>query len=358
RTGTIEINVAGASTGLVLGEAGTLEIADGGRIVIDVSQPGDPSMQADGAAPHVGADPRPFRWAIQWRGDHLDYLTELVRTGRIAWPAASPLSVFLRDGCTYVALVGNPPRVTEFQLVDPTTGGCTVASGDAVRVRAAAVPGDSPIAAWAVTSDATPPADPARWTDRPASIVALDGPPGEFVRYAWVKDAAGAIAVRRARILFDPRRPAKKQMSASASSARAAAPAANAIDGDDGTAWSADGVGSSAPPGQWLRIDLGARRTVAAVTCGPPTGSPAFAGEFQIYVSDRPGPESGTVTASQAREYWGEPVATGRLDSASREPLRLVLAIPRPGRFIVLYAASAGPLAVAEIYLSLPPMVE
>ncbi|HUU36055.1 MAG TPA: hypothetical protein VMW48_18445, partial [Vicinamibacterales bacterium] len=188
RTGMIEINVTGASTGLVLGEAGTLEIADGGRILIDVSHPLDPSTQANVVGERVSTEARSFRWAVQWRGDHVDYLNERARAGRIVWPAAPPLTIFLRDGCTYVGLLGNPPRITEFQLVDQTSGGCTVTSGDAVRVRASAVPGDSPIAGWALTSEPKPPDDPARWTDRPPAAVALDGPPGEFVRYAWVKD--------------------------------------------------------------------------------------------------------------------------------------------------------------------------
>jgi len=102
--------------------------------------------------------------------------------------------------------------------------------------------------------------------------------------------------------------------------------------------------------GSWLRIGLGARYAVAMVAFDPAAGA-AVTG-YEIHVADVRGPDSGTISPTGARNHWGQPVAAGKWNPESGEPApRVVLPTPKPGRFIVLHAASA-----AEIWMPLEPL--
>jgi len=88
--------------------------------------------------------------------------------------------------------------------------------------------------------------------------------------------------------------------------------------------------------GAWLRIDLQETYELMRVDYHPiGKGSMQWVGGYELYVSERRGPEDELLTPEQAREHWGEPVAQGAWsDSTERQILEFT---PVKGRYVVLY---------------------
>ena len=353
--GRIEASVAGGSAGLDIAADATVQVSDGARINLVLGDVGAgrgriPSMSSPYSTPELPAlsaaepDNRPY-WALRWEGDHAAELRKLAGSGSLTWESIlTPVTIFTDEGCTYVGLRPGLPRISTFSLIDRLSGQPGVTRSATVNVAAAIDPGDSPVAGCLITDTPAPPAtDAAGWLPAFPATMQLPDQHGRIERFAWVKDAHGAVAGRRAEIQFNAPLIDKSRMIASASSARTGHPPQNAIDGSGaGPAWLAE-----SQTGSWFRVDLAGRCTVAMVGFDPPAGAAAI--EYEIFVADARGPDSGSVSPADARACWGQPAATGRWDPASGEPgPRIVFPAPKPGRFIILHAPSA-----AEVWMAI-----
>ncbi|HUW32687.1 MAG TPA: discoidin domain-containing protein [Planctomycetota bacterium] len=344
--GRIDARVCGSSAGLDIAADAIVEVTAGGRINLSFDAPAE-SVETD-AGPA-----RPY-CALRWEGDHLAALRELADSGRLAWESiVTPITIFCQGGCTFVGLQPDLPRIGGFSLVDRLSGRPDVTHSDTVNVAVATEPGAAPIAGCMITDTAAPP-DPngAGWLAAFPATIQLPDKHGQIQRFAWVKDARGAVAGRRADIQFNAPPIDKSRMIATASSARAGHPPQDAIDGSPGgPGWLAESAA-----GNWLRVDLGARYAVAMFAFDPAAG--AAITEYEVYVTDSRGPDSGTVGPADPRKQWGQPVAAGKWNPASGESApRVVFPSPKAGRFLVLYVLTAREAAgVAEFWMALQPL--
>jgi len=344
--GRIDTRVQGSSAGLDIADDTVVEVTAGGRITLTFDAPGE----------HAETDGGPARayWGLRWEGDHYAALRELADSGRLTWESiVTPVTIFRQDGSTFVGLQPGLPRIGGFSLIDRLSGRPDVTHSASVNVAVATEPGAAPMAGCMITDTAAPP-DPngAGWLAAFPATIQLPDKHGQIQRCAWVKDARGAVAGRRSEIQFNAPPIDKSRMIATASSARTGHPPRNAIDGSPlGPGWLAESAA-----GNWLRVDLAARYAVAMFAFDPAAG--AAITEYEIYVTDSHGPDSGAVGPADARKLWGQPVAAAKWNPASGESApRVVFPSPKAGRFLILYTISAREAAgVAECWMALQPL--
>jgi len=192
--GKIQINVGNVSSGLDLAEDATIDIAAGGQIAIKFQTKPVESGVFSG---------------LRWAGDHVAELEALHTSARLTWTATGmpkPVSIFARDGFTFVGLVAETATVTSFTVSDATSGSTLVTNDPVVSVAITAEPAEGQtIEGYVVNETGVQPSSGWQPSLSTCTILAASG--RTVTLHAFAKDTAGNIATASASIYFNTAAP-------------------------------------------------------------------------------------------------------------------------------------------------------
>jgi len=192
-SGSVATHALGDSCGLDLPDAVALTVADGGSISILFDTPAGSGLY----------------YGLRWAGDHEADLQALVDAGKLTWDDTAlpvPASIVVQGGYTYVGSAVAVARVTEFTVVDSTSGSSLITNESTVTVNIVGegAPGET-VTDWAITET---PDDPASWSStQPTSYTIAAASGSDVTLYAWVKDTAGNTASKPATIYYNSAAP-------------------------------------------------------------------------------------------------------------------------------------------------------
>ena len=183
--GTVDTRITGASGGLDIPATATVAIT--GTVSIIFEQ--DPAASG-------------LYYGLRWEGNHVADLEALHAAGGLVWDDTAllePVSIFAKDGFTYVGQAASLATISAFTVADASTGSTLVTNDATVNVSITAEPAEGhTIDGYAVTETANP---PTTWLPAISSY-AITGPEGSVTLYAWAKDTAGNTASKSAAICF------------------------------------------------------------------------------------------------------------------------------------------------------------
>ena len=192
--GKIYTTVKGASCGLDIPASATVAITG----TMDILFEADPA----GSGLYYG---------LKWEGDHAAELQALADAGKLTWDASAladpDVSIFVKDGVTYVGQTPPAVTITAFTAADATSGSMLVTNDATVNVSIVAQPAEGEtIVGYVINETGVEPTD--GWQASLASYTIQAASGSSVTLYAFAKDTAGNVGSASTAIYFNTAAPA------------------------------------------------------------------------------------------------------------------------------------------------------